>query len=165
MSTNQLTDNVLVMFSLRRTSLKSILLPLLNHTTSDLLPIISMPHCCLFMWHSPCKGVGHDCTNRYLTKLLFIQDSTKWPLILSDSCGKLAWLCMWAYERKQQTHFLLDYLLYCNKNNQMMTELSRLGLEPLVNNLLYGKAMYSDVINQKAFLIIQQFIKATKRFS
>ena len=47
----------------------------------------------------------------------------------------------------------------------MITELNKLGFESLLNNLLYGHAMYSEATNQKSFLIIQQFIKDTKMFT
>ena len=43
----------------------------------------------------------------------------------------------------------------------MITELYRLGFEPLLNNLPYGNAAYAEKTNQKAFLIIQQFVKDT----
>ena len=39
----------------------------------------------------------------------------------------------------------------------MITELSKLGFDPLLNNLLYGNAIYSEETTPKVFLIIQQF--------
>ena len=47
----------------------------------------------------------------------------------------------------------------------MIADLNMLGFEPSLNNLLYGNATYSEKTNQNAFLVIQQFIQATKRFS
>ena len=46
----------------------------------------------------------------------------------------------------------------------MITELNRLGFEPLLNNLLYGNATCSEETNPTAFLIIQQFITLTFSF-
>ena len=69
--------------------------------------------------------------------------------------------CARGHIGENNKHFLLDYLLYSNERNQMIIELNRLGFEPLLNNLLYGDAVYSKETNQKAFVIIQQFIKDT----
>ena len=41
-------------------------------------------------------------------------------------------------------------LFYSNEQNQMTTELNRLDFEPMLSNLLYGNAMYSEETNQKS---------------
>ena len=46
----------------------------------------------------------------------------------------------------------------------MFNELNQLVFDPLLNNLLYGNDKFSEETNRKAFLIIQKFIKDSKRF-
>ena len=74
--------------------------------------------------------------------------------------------CICWHIRENTKHFLLDCLLYGNEWNQMITELNRLGFEPLLKHpALWKYAMFFGKPNQKEFVIIQQFIKDTKMFS
>ncbi len=72
--------------------------------------------------------------------------------------------CACGHTRENNRHFLLDCPLYIIERNEMLNDLQILGFEPLLKNLLYGSEVYSDNTNKKAFNIIQQFIKETKRF-
>ena len=51
--------------------------------------------------------------------------------------------------RENNEHFLLDCHLSSNKLIQMITELNRSDFEPLLNNIVYGNAMYSEETSQK----------------
>ena len=59
-----------------------------------------------------------------------------------------------SFTPNRQSH---ENTFYNNEQNQMITELYKLGLEPLLNNLLYGNAMlhnynlYSVDTNPKVF--------------
>jgi len=109
----------------------------------------SMGDRCLNIFHSRLRMLCSP-LNDHLYSLIHVVDQPNCP------CGHI---------RENNKHFLLDCPLYNNEHIQMIADLNLLGFEPLLNNLLYGNATYSEKTNQNAFLVIQQFIQATKRFS
>ena len=72
--------------------------------------------------------------------------------------------CSCGYRRETSKHFLLDCPLYTDERDAMLSELALLGFKPLVKNLLFGDTTYSVETNCKAFTIIQNYLKSTKRF-
>ena len=72
--------------------------------------------------------------------------------------------CACGYRRENNKHFLLDCPLFANERTPLLTELDKLKFKPVVKNLLFGNAQYTDESNFKAFTFIQKFIKSTGRF-
>ena len=72
--------------------------------------------------------------------------------------------CACGYRRENNKHFLLDCPLFANERTPLLTELDKLKFKPVVKNLLFGNAQYTDESNFKAVTFIQKFIKSTGRF-
>ena len=67
--------------------------------------------------------------------------------------------CTCGHMRENNKHVLIDSVLYSNEQNQMITELNRLGFQPLLNNLLYGTLRKQT---KKHFGSSNSFVKTLK---
>ena len=73
-------------------------------------------------------------------------------------------VCPCGFRRENSKHFFLDCPLYVNERALMLSDLRDIGFKPTTKNLLFGNEMYTEIINKQAVDIVQNFIKATKRF-
>ena len=73
--------------------------------------------------------------------------------------------CMCGHLRENNKHFLLECPLYDVERAEMIAHLNDINFQPTLSNLLHGDPKASVKINTDAFLIVQKFIKESKRFA